>query len=587
MNLRRSLGKRKFDAILSASILEMVIDVMMSMIDTAVTGHIVGTVGLSAMNIVAPITGFTVFTENLFSTGTSMVYARHASKYEKEKANRALGTGILMSILIGIVTALIITAVLPVYLSYMNVSETIRIQVMQFMSFIRIELAVKPLFELITAMIFIDGDEVLGTAANITETIMNIILSIILGRQMGMMGISLGSLLSTLLASGFLAAHFFKKKNTLHLQISWNTDDIKKAAYFGANDVAMFFLLPILFFLITKFIVWRFGEFYLPVLTVINCIIELTVVFEASGEAMRPILPVYLGDRNFDALKDLLKHSVVINLGLGLIFSVFLLSAGNLIPVIFDIEDPALLEICATGLRVYAIGCPAMSMAAEFNSYFLNTGRAKLALFENILNQLVTIVVLVLILGYFFGINGVWAGFAAAPYLTLMILAVTIHILVRKGIMTPPLPKNSDDTLTRTIDLDTDELMELVYSVHDFLLQRGVDEKLSYRVELALEECLTLVRDNNRKAEEGKRRKDTLAECTVRISDGGVDLSIWDTGAVIDMTDEEMPVEDLRSYVVARVLDRERTKKHRVAMSFNRNFFHFEKEENLLEKVKE
>ena len=37
MNLRRSLGKRKFDAILSASILEMVVDVMMSMIDTAVT----------------------------------------------------------------------------------------------------------------------------------------------------------------------------------------------------------------------------------------------------------------------------------------------------------------------------------------------------------------------------------------------------------------------------------------------------------------------------------------------------------------------------------------------------------------------
>ena len=183
MNLRKSLGRRKFNAILIASLFEMVVDVMMSIIDTAVTGHVIGPIGLSALNIVAPITGFTIFTENLFATGTAAVYANYVGKYETDKADKAFGAGILMSLFVGIGTSLIISAVLPLYLSYMKVSEEIVTCVNQFMAFVRIELAITPVFELIVSMIFVDGDEILGTAANISETVLNIVLSVILGRK--------------------------------------------------------------------------------------------------------------------------------------------------------------------------------------------------------------------------------------------------------------------------------------------------------------------------------------------------------------------------------------------------------------------
>ena len=576
MNPRKSLGRKKFNAILIASVLEMVVDVMMSIIDTAVTGHVIGTIGLSALNIVAPITGITIFTENLFATGTSMLYANYAGKYETDKADKAFGMGIIMSLIVGIGTSLAISAILPLYLSYMNVSDTIMTSVNQFMTFIRIELAITPLFELIVSMIFADGDEILGTAANVSETVLNIVLSIILGKKMGMMGISLGSLLSVLVSSCLLAAHFFKKKNTLRPRFSLNLKDVKRAVFFGANDSAMFFLLPIMFFVITKFILWRFGEFYLPVLSVINSIIELTVVFEASGEAMRPILPIYRADNNTNALKELLIHSLIINLVLGAGFSIFLLSAGSLIPEIFDIEDPGLQEVCTTCLRFYAIGCPGMAVAAEMNSYFLNTGRTKLALYENVLNQLVSILVLVFPFGFIWGINGIWIAFAAAPYLTLVVLALSIQFLIIKGIIPTPLPQKSKNILSRTIDLNTDELMEYIYNVHDFLSQHEVDAKLSSHVEVTMEECLILLRDINLKAAKGTIHKDTIAECTIRVFDGGVDFSVWDSGIVFDVTDGDMSVSDLHSYFISRMLRFARVKKHKVVVSFNRNFLHFD-----------
>ncbi len=309
----------------------------------------------------------------------------------------------------------------------------------------------------------------------------------------------------------------------------------------------MFVLLPIMFFIVTKFIIWHFGEYYLPILSVVYSIIELTVVFEASGEAMRPILPIYNAENNTNALKDLLVHSFIINLLLGLVFSVFLLTLGGLIPDVFYIDDPSLNEICTTGLKLYAIGCPGMAIASELNSYFLNTGRTKLALYESILNQLVSIVILVFTFGMLFGINGIWFGFAAAPYLTLAVLVVTVFIMVCKGKIATPLPQKSVNILTETIDLQNNEFMEYVYSVHDFLLQHGVDSKTCNRVELTLEESLVLLRDANLKDAKGKQRKDTTAECTVHVYDEAVDLSIWDSGIVFDITDENMGIKDLHS----------------------------------------
>ena len=80
----RTLGIRKFDRILLASSIEMIVDILIGLIDSAVTGHVIGMAGLSAMNVIAPALGFTVFTENLFSVGTSMLYAKHTGEYQRE-----------------------------------------------------------------------------------------------------------------------------------------------------------------------------------------------------------------------------------------------------------------------------------------------------------------------------------------------------------------------------------------------------------------------------------------------------------------------------------------------------------------------
>ena len=575
MNWKDSLGRHKFNSILFAATIEMTIGILMSLIDTGVSGHILGVRGLSAMNLIGPVTGFTIFTEGLFSVGTSMVYASYKGEYQVEKAEAAFGTGIVASIVMGLLTSLVLLFVVPPYLAYLGVSTEITKLVKDFLFFLYPQLAMAPVYQLLSQMVITDGGEVLGTAANIAETVLNLVLSIILGMKMGILGIGLGTLLSTLAGLGIVSLHFLSKRNGLRARLAFDPEDLKRMLYFGANDSSMFFLMPILSFVTTKFVILEFGEYYLPILTIIYSIFEITVIFEATGEAMRPIMPIYYGDRNYTGIMYILNYSTAVNLRRSVVFSLFLLIAGPYIPIAFDITEPLLLKECTQALRIYAIAGPGLAVVANFNSFYLNTRKPLLAALESILNILVCILVPAIPLGMFFGIKGMMTGYALAPYLTAVILLGYVYLHYGKDLFPSLIPHSDDAVFYRTIRLEENEIMTLVYDVHAFLEKNHIAHTLRGTIELTLEELLFLIKDRNMKSEDGKKPEKIYAECFIRANEEGVDLSIWDSGEIFDITNEDSDLINFRHYIVERIMTQQDVKKHMVATSFNKNFFHF------------
>ena len=77
------------------------------------------------------------------------------------------------------------------------------------------------------------------------------------------------------------------------------------------------------------------------------------------------------------------------------------------------------------------------------------------------------------------------------------------------------------------------------------------------------------------KSEDGKEPEKIYAECFIRANEEGVDLSIWDSGEIFDITDEDSDLINFRHYIVERIMTQQDVKKHMVATSFNKNYFHF------------
>jgi len=564
----RTLGIRKFDRILMASAIEMIVGIVIELIDSAVTGHIVGMAGLSAMNVAAPVLGFTIFTENLFSVGTSMLYAKRTGEYRKKASEQIFGMGLSLSSLVGVMTFAVITLLLPLYLDAIGVHGRVREYVMIYMSFLRFELMLSPVYEVLNLLITTDGDEFLSMASNIARPLLNIALSIWLGRRYGIAGIGMGTLISAVVALAILMLHFFSQRSSLRPRRYFSWKDLRSMLLFGWNDSAMFFVLPALFFVITKLVILRFGETWLPVLTVLYAVIEITSVFESTGEAMRAILPIYMGDQNNRAVLRLTKHSRRVNQIFGVLFGVVLLVAADWIPLAFDIEEPYLLAVCARGLRIFAIACPTLSEMALVNSFYLNTGKPKIAMLETLLAQLVCPLVLVVPMILLFGMDGIFIGFAASAYLALLILGVVLYTRFGRESFPYYLKDNGCPILDEEVALDEADVMAFVGRVDGFLSAHGMAKKTALRVELACEEYLLLIRDQN-------KDEKVEAECCVRVEPGDVVLSIWDSGEVFDMTDEDAFPGSMRGFVVASLMVRQTGKKHMIATSFNRNCFRF------------
>ena len=341
---------------------------------------------------------------------------------------------------------------------------------------------------------------------------------------------------------------------------------------FGWNDSAMFFILPVLFYAVTRMVIARYGEFYLPLLTILYTVIEVTGVFESTGEAMRPILPIYLGDKNRRSVMRLTIHAHRINLIYGFLFAGVLLVAADWIPLAFDITDPRLLPLCAAGLRIYALACPMLSELALANSYYLNTGKEKIAFCEMLLVQLLCPLVLAVPLTLTLDLHGLFIGFAAAPYLAALIL----FAVIRAGLGRAGFPWYLEDDgaalLSETLTLNANEVVAFVARAEAFMKENRVPDRVANRVEVACEDLLLLIRDKN----PGEK---VAAECCVRVEHGGVTLSMWDSGVIFDITDQDQAAESFRSYFVASMMAqstaRRLQKRHMVATSFNRNTFFF------------
>lgn len=430
--IKRTLGIRRFDSVLFASALESIVSILIAMSDTAITGHIVGEKGLSAMNVVSPIISFTIFLEGLFSVGTCMLYSRYLGRFEKEATEKTFGMGLEITALTGIIMFLLVKLSLPFYTRFLGIHGEVLDNVNLYMRFLSIKMMISPLFALVSQMVLTDGAEYLSMAAETTRSVMNVILSIWLGRHLGIAGIGMGTLISLLLGALVLIPHFFSKHNSLHFRFSFIRRDFLEILLFGWNDSAMFFVMPILFFLVNKYVMMRFGEYYLPCLAVMYSVIEFTDIFEATGEALRTLLPIYIGDKNPEGIKRLSLHSLRVNLVLGLTSGALLLATAGLMPILFDLTDPGLVPLCVRGLRMYAFGWPMLSLLAMFNSYYLNAGKLSYAMYEMILVQLVCPLAALVPASLVMGFPGIFIGFVISPYLAALILFVTLRLPNKK-----------------------------------------------------------------------------------------------------------------------------------------------------------
>ena len=569
MNRKKTLMSKKFFTMLLGGTLTMMVVSILLMSDSVIAGTVIGSDAVAGITLVTPIYSLAAFFGAVFSLGVPIIYSTEMGKFNKQGADQAFGFGLLASMVIGILLFGLTSIFGDSYLQSMAQPSEVLAQARGYLFWMRFTMLLLPIQMLIAAVVYSDGDETLSTVANVVQGLGNIGASILLSRIMGIKGISLASFLFNVIALLILLVHFMKKSNSLRWNLFYSGALLKSVVRYSIVDSSSYLFLAALTAVLNAFVVAQFGAEYLIVVSAVTLSRELQMVFDGIGEAITPILSVYLGEESKSGIRSIYRLANKTAIAEGIVVTILMIICAPLIPSVLDITDPEIVPHVVTGIRILSLGSAFVSLLYLLTSYYLVIEKIALGLVVSALRDVLFSATLAVLLGMLLGMNGMFMGLAAAPALAYAVLI--IYLTRRYGREDCPLLLSElpDNVQSYLFDLYTEpeQIIGLQKKVEDLLVENGIDYRTVGKVKLLIEELYMLIREKN-------GDKGILSECSVMLRPEGVQLITKDDGVLFDISEDDVAVTSLISLAVSAYMEKlGQNRRHLTTMSFNRSSF--------------
>lgn len=562
---QKSMMTRKFNRMILGGTLSIMVVSVMLMSDSLIAGVLVGSDAVAGITSVLPLYSVAAFFSTIISLAVPILYSSEIGSFHKKEADRIFQTGVFMAVVTGVVLFLLVSLFGEKFLQINRPSEEMFASAKQYLEFIRFTILLLPLSAILAECVYADGDETISTIANLVQAVGNVAGSIILCRIMGVRGISLSSFIFYLVSILILSLHFFKKSNTLKLGFAFSFDILKKTVGYSVIDASTYLSMGVMVEGLNILVGRGFGADALILVSVFSLSGNLYLVFDGIGEAITPIISIYLSEGCNAGVRKVYDRARVTAVTEGVIVMIITCLVAPLVPEVLQIRDAVMSRYAVDGLRIISTGAVFVALLYFMSSYDILVDRIPLGLFTCLLRDLLFPLPLAYILSRFLGLRGMFAGIALGS----LCAFILISFYQRKKYTgdTPLLLGDKKDLPSYLYEygICKDQIMKTRDEIAKDLLTRGYSKKVVNRAILLFEEVNMLVYDKN-------SDESIEGECAVILFDDRIRMVFRDSGDLFDITDSDMDVSSLRSYVVSSVASRVSLRKqHQSAMSFNRN----------------
>ena len=566
---QQTMMSKKFFSMLLGGTLTMLVVSLLLMSDSIIAGAVIGPDAVAGVTLVTPIYSMAAFFGSIFSLGVPLLYSKEMGKFNKEGADHVFGFGLLMSIVVGVVMFALVALFGDMYLRSCNPTEEILKQAEGYLLWMRFTILLLPVQTLMSAVVYSDGDETVSTIASGVQGLGNIAFSIIFSQFMGIRGIGLASFLFNVVALLVLMIHFRKDSNSLRWNLYYSFGLLKETVRYSIIDSSSYLFSSLLVMALNAFISAQFGPEYLIVAAAIALSREFQLLYEGIGEAVGPILSVYVGEKCHGGLRSIYKLASKVAIIEGICVTLVLIIAAPLIPMVLHVTNPELAHWVVLCIRITALGSTFMSLLYLITSYYLVIEQIVLGTIICALRDVVLSVAFAAVLGKLFGLYGMFIGLAAAPAVACVLSMVIV--VVRYGREEWPLllskVPGGDETYLFQLSVEPEQIIGLQKDVELLLMEKDVDKRSMGRIKLLIEELYMLIREKN----EGKT---ILSECTITMKPEGVQIITKDDGILFDISEEDVSVTSIASFAVSAYMEQlGEDRKHLTTMSYNRSAF--------------
>lgn len=564
---KQTFMSKKYYSMLAGGTITGILVSLLMISDSVIAGIWLGGRAVAGINLIMPVYSLTAFLGMMVSLGIPILYSKEIGSFHKEEADRYFGLGLTLTAGIGILMFAVLCAVGDSYIHFYQASPEIAAEASAYYFWMRVVILLMPLSTYLCEMVFADGDEGLATAAGIAEAAGKILFSVVLCGSMGIAGLSLGTVIGTVASLAVCLVHFFRKQNSLKPNLCFSVRKMLTVVRYSLVDASTYLFLAAFTAFMNKYIIVHFGAGMIGMVSVIAFLRELQLVFDGVGEAITPIISIYLSENCFDGVRKIWKHAEKTALFEGVVTAGILAAAASAVPGLLGFSDPELIRTAAVGLRILAVSLPFISILYLLTSYYLLLDRIALGVLICAMRDLVLAVPAAVVLGNLFGIDGVFAGVAgsaAAAY-----LASRLYVVLRHGKANWPLILKEREERIRTklveFDVKPGEIVKTRDEIEALLLNGSFSRKSVMNAMLIFEEFFMTVYDKN-------PGRDVCAECTIVLEPDRIKMIGRDDGRIMDFSEADLKLDSLRSYILTRLASRKNISTgYLMSISFNTN----------------
>lgn len=419
--MTKTVISERFRSVFVASLASMTISYVLILTDNIVAGQFIGDAAVAAMTLVSPIMALILFLSYMVADGLAMMFAYAKGKNDREKANDLFGMGTTVSVLTGVIITVVLVVFQDEILSIWKISPHLMNYAVEYyhgLMFVALPSILNVFFYTIYVA---EGEENICVKASAAMFVVNMVLDIVLGYFIGVIGIGIATTIGNLVSFLYHVPYLFSKDCQLKFVKYWNGKEMWQSlvySWYHSMDTLYLALLPIIF---SKFIIFKFGEQHLIIVTVIiNMLTLLIAIYTGIVDCLQPMVCQYYAENALHSVKKTMRLSIGSTVVVTLVLILFSFIFAEFLPGLFGVKpEEKLYEEAVYAVRVFMPFTIFLGVTLMYSNYYIYVERLNLgALIKTLLLLILPSAGLV---AGFLGLRFIWVGVGFSFIVTLIL----------------------------------------------------------------------------------------------------------------------------------------------------------------------
>ncbi len=449
------LGYEKISTLLKKfavpSIIAMIVSTLYNIVDQIFIGQGVGMLGNAATNVAFPLTTICLAIALLIGVGSASLFSLSLGKKDEVTASKCVGVAVYMSIILGVLYAIIIEIFLTPIIVAFGATQDVLPYAVDYVRWTAIGMPFLIFTNAISNLIRADGNPRYSMTCMVVGAVVNTILDpvFIFVFNMGVAGAAIATTISQMVSCGLAVAYLFKFKQ-VKLTKNLFKFDIKscgKVASLGMSNAFNQLAIAAVQILLNNTIK-HYGALsvYGADIPLAACGVIMKVngifvsVFVGFSQGSQPIFGFNYGAEQFDRVKKTYLTVVLICSIVALTGTALFQTIPRPIISIFGSGDELYFEFAEKFMRIFLSMLICIGLQIFSSNLFSAIGKPVIGVILSLSRQVLLFIPLVIILPTFMGLDGILFAGPIADLISFIIAMIFVlrefKIMTKKSIQT-------------------------------------------------------------------------------------------------------------------------------------------------------